>query len=71
MGGVSWEKAGDKGQEGQEGIWREQGMNVGDMRKTWRNCWMEEPKEKHLEKLVGCEWEEREDESKLRQTFSR
>lgn len=30
---------------------------------------MEEPNEKYLEKLVGCEWEEREDESKLRQTF--
>lgn len=30
---------------------------------------MEEPNEKHLEKLVGCEWEERENESKLRQTF--
>lgn len=30
---------------------------------------MQEPNEKYLEKLVGCEWEEREDESKLRQTF--
>lgn len=30
---------------------------------------MEEPNEKYFKKLVGCEWEEREDESKLRQTF--
>lgn len=30
---------------------------------------MEELNKKHLEKLVGCEWEERENESKLRQSF--
>lgn len=28
---------------------------------------MEEPNEKYFRKLVGCEWEEREHESKLRQ----